>query len=69
MRKDQEWISIPYREIQSWRGPETKEEISGVTVQSQDDRVVYLPIKGARGKFRDAFLFEGFLRCALQVTR
>lgn len=68
VRFESQWLVVDYEDIQSVRGPETKEEISGVTLVLSDGRDIAIPVRGARSQFRDAFSFQQFLR-AIMIRR
>jgi hypothetical protein len=54
------WDSIRYEEIDSVGTPESK-DVEGLTVRFVDGSSTEIPVRGKRGKFRDAFEFLRFL--------
>jgi len=58
---EQQWLFLPYDQIEEVRFEGEKTELDNLLVKMIDGDTIPVPIRGGRGRFRDAFEFGRFL--------
>jgi hypothetical protein len=61
VRREQKWEFIDYRQIKEHEIVSPKETVGELLVRLTNQESVLLPIRGGKGRFRDAFEFMRFI--------